>query len=55
MPVKNPKEVFTTILSDVRQSTERASKIYEEITFVERTRRSIRRIAEEGILERVAA
>jgi len=31
MPVKDPKEVFTMILSDVRQSTERATKIYEEI------------------------
>lgn len=31
MPAKNPKEVFTMILSDVRQSTERATKIYEEI------------------------
>src|SRR5262252_4652735 len=31
MPPKNPKEVFVALLSDVRQSTERASKIYEEI------------------------
>ena len=31
MPAKDPKEVFTMILSDVRQSTERATKIYEEI------------------------
>jgi ferritin-like metal-binding protein YciE len=32
MPVKDPKEVFVMILSDVRQSTERATKIYEEIS-----------------------
>jgi ferritin-like metal-binding protein YciE len=32
MPMKDPKEVFTMILSDVRQSTERAAKIYEEIS-----------------------
>ena len=31
MPVKDPKEVFTMVLSDVRQNTERATKIYEEI------------------------
>jgi len=31
MSVRNPKEVFTMILSDVRQSTERATKIYEEV------------------------
>ena len=31
MPPKNPKEVFVALLSDVRQSTERASKIYQEI------------------------
>jgi len=31
MPMKDPKEVFTMILSDVRHSTERAAKIYEEI------------------------
>jgi ferritin-like metal-binding protein YciE len=31
MPAKNPKEVFTMILSDVRHSTERVSKIYEEL------------------------
>jgi ferritin-like metal-binding protein YciE len=29
--MKDPKEVFTMILSDVRHSTERAAKIYEEI------------------------
>jgi len=34
MPAKDPKEVFTMILSDVRQSTERATKIYEEISEV---------------------
>jgi len=31
MPAKDPKEVFVTILSDVRQNTERAAKIYQEI------------------------
>jgi ferritin-like metal-binding protein YciE len=34
MAMKDPKEVFTMILSDVRQSTERVSKIYEEISQV---------------------
>jgi ferritin-like metal-binding protein YciE len=29
--MKDPKEVFVMILSDVRQNTERATKIYEEI------------------------
>jgi ferritin-like metal-binding protein YciE len=32
MPMKDPKEVFTMILSDVRQSAERTAKIYEEIS-----------------------
>src|SRR5579864_4897719 len=32
MPVKNPKELFVTLLSDVRQSTERSAKIYQEIS-----------------------
>jgi ferritin-like metal-binding protein YciE len=31
MPAKNPKEVFLMILSDVRRSTERAAKLYEEM------------------------
>ena len=31
MPANSPKEVFLTLLSDVRQSTERAAKIYREI------------------------
>jgi len=31
MPVKTPREVFVTLLSDVRQGTERAAKIYQEI------------------------
>jgi ferritin-like metal-binding protein YciE len=31
MPPKDPKEVFLTLLSDVRRSTERANKIYQEI------------------------
>lgn len=30
MPIKDPKEVFVMILSDVRHSTERATKIYQE-------------------------
>jgi len=31
MPAKDPKEVFVTLLSDVRQNTERAAKVYQEI------------------------
>lgn len=31
MPVKNPKELFVRLLSDVRQSAERSEKIYQEI------------------------
>jgi len=31
MPAKDPKEVFVTLLSDVRQNTERAGKIYQEM------------------------
>jgi ferritin-like metal-binding protein YciE len=31
MPAKDPKEVFLTLLSDVRQNTERAAKIYQEL------------------------
>jgi ferritin-like metal-binding protein YciE len=31
MPARDPKEVFLTLLSDVRQNTERAGKIYKEI------------------------
>ena len=31
MAPKNPKEIFVTLLSDVRQNTERAAKIYKEI------------------------
>ena len=34
MAMKDPKDVFTMILSDVRQSTERVAKIYEEISQV---------------------
>jgi len=30
MPARDPKDVFLTLLSDVRQSTERAGKIYKE-------------------------
>ena len=32
MPVKNPKELFVTLLSDVRQNTERSTKLYQEIS-----------------------
>lgn len=31
MPAKDPKEVFLMLLSDVRQNTERAAKIYQEV------------------------
>ena len=34
MPIKNPKEVFVMLLSDARQNTERAAKIYSEISQV---------------------
>ncbi len=32
MPVKNPRELFVMLLSDVRQSTERSAKIIQEIS-----------------------
>jgi ferritin-like metal-binding protein YciE len=32
MPVRNPKELFVMLLSDVRQNTERSAKIYQEIS-----------------------
>lgn len=32
MPVKNPKEMFVLMLSDLRQGTERTTKIFEEIS-----------------------
>jgi hypothetical protein len=31
MPIKTPKELFVMLLSDVRQGTEKAETIYEEI------------------------
>jgi ferritin-like metal-binding protein YciE len=31
MPAKTPREVFMLLLSDVRQSTEKAGKIYQEL------------------------
>jgi ferritin-like metal-binding protein YciE len=31
MPVKNPKELFVTLLSDARQNTERSTKLYQEL------------------------
>jgi ferritin-like metal-binding protein YciE len=34
MSVKNPKELFVTLLSDVRQNTERSGKLYQEISSV---------------------
>ncbi len=34
MPVRDPKELFVMLLSDVRQNTERAAKIYQEISQV---------------------
>src|SRR5271168_4227361 len=32
MPVKSPRELFVTLLSDIRQNTERSIKIYQEIS-----------------------
>lgn len=32
MPVNNPKELFVKMLSDVRQQTEKTTKIYEELS-----------------------
>jgi len=32
MPVRNPRELFVTLLSDARQNTERSAKIYQEIS-----------------------
>jgi ferritin-like metal-binding protein YciE len=34
MPVNNPKELFVKMLSDVRQRTEKATKIYEHLSEV---------------------
>jgi ferritin-like metal-binding protein YciE len=31
MPIKNPKELFVTILSQVRQGTERSAAVYKEL------------------------
>ena len=31
MPIKTPKELFVMLLTDVRQGTEKAEKIYEEL------------------------
>ena len=31
MPMKTPKDVFVTLLSDLRQGAERTQKIYEEL------------------------
>ncbi len=32
MPVKDPKEIFVKLLSDVRQGTERTTKVFEEMS-----------------------
>ena len=32
MPVKNPKEVFVTLLSDARNNTERSVKVFQELS-----------------------
>ena len=32
MTTKTPREMFLTLLSDARQSTERSTKIYQEIS-----------------------
>ena len=32
MPVKNPRELFVMLLSDVRQNTERSANIFQEIS-----------------------
>jgi len=32
MPVKNPKELFVLMLSNLRQGTERTTKVFEEIS-----------------------
>src|SRR5882757_9322865 len=32
MPIKDPKEVFLVLLSNVRQGAERGTKIYQEIS-----------------------
>ena len=34
MPMKDPKDVFVALLSDVRQNTEKATKAYQEISQV---------------------
>jgi ferritin-like metal-binding protein YciE len=34
MPVKDPKELFVMLLSDARQSTERSTKFYQELSQV---------------------
>jgi ferritin-like metal-binding protein YciE len=34
MPPKNPKETFLWLLSDLRQNTERATKVFEELSRV---------------------
>jgi ferritin-like metal-binding protein YciE len=32
MPIKNPKEVFVTLLSDARSNTERSARVYRDIS-----------------------
>ena len=33
MATKNPNDIFVRLLSDVRQGTERTSKVFQEISF----------------------
>jgi ferritin-like metal-binding protein YciE len=32
MATKNPKDIFVRLLSDIRQGTERISKVFQEIS-----------------------
>jgi ferritin-like metal-binding protein YciE len=34
MPVKNPKELFVLMLSDLRQGTERTTKLFDELSHI---------------------
>ena len=42
MTVRDPKELFVMLLSDARQSTERSTKIYQEISQVAQDQKSRR-------------
>ena len=37
MAAKNPKEIFLHLLSDVRQGTERSTKVFQEISQLAQT------------------